>query len=500
MSPSPSPPLGPDPVSLRLDAYIRVSRVAGREGDAFISPDVQRSTIGHYAKAHGHEVIHEEVDLDVSGGKLDRRGLNAILDRIERGETGGIAVAKLDRLSRAGVADALKLVERIQEAGGVVVAVDLNLDPTTPTGELMMTLLLALARMERRRLSESWKVAKARAMDRGAKIGPTPYGYRRTDNGELEPDPVQAPHVREAFRLARAGVQAATDYLAGHAPGRTWTAFTVRRFLANRSYLGEQRYGDDVRHDAHEALVTLGAWELAQHDAPPTRRPPAAFPLSGVPSCGTCGGPMVGGRGGRAPDGSGLRTYRCAASLKTHKGDRCPAPATMVAARLEGHVDTILRDAWAGDHGAVVIGDGIGLDALELAEAELAGAEAERRGFARDTAARAALGDAWLVMAAEYTKAVELAQERLRAVADAQALTGRVVDGYEALDALPPEEWGAQVRNLVEELTVERGRGSVESRVRLVPSWTDDDRPFPSDDESTVVGELPSRTDVDVPA
>jgi hypothetical protein len=170
----------------------------------------------------------------------------------------------------------------------------------------------------------------------------------------------------------------------------------------------------------------------------------------------------------------------------------------MVATRLEEHVDAFLRDAWAGQHGAVVIGDGIELGALELAEAELAEAEEERRVFARDLDARRALGDAWMDTAAEYTRAVEAAQERLRAVSDAQALAGRVVGGYDALDAMTPEEWGAQVRDLVEELTVKRGRGSVESRVRIVPSWIDD-REAPADDEGSIVGEAPPLTDLDAP-
>jgi hypothetical protein len=53
------------------------------------------------------------------------------------------------------------------------------------TGELVMTVLLALARMERRRISESWETAKVRALDRGAKIGRTPFGYRRAEGGRL---------------------------------------------------------------------------------------------------------------------------------------------------------------------------------------------------------------------------------------------------------------------------------------------------------------------------
>jgi hypothetical protein len=36
---------------LELDAYIRVSKVAGRTGDSFISPGVQRERIESWAQA-----------------------------------------------------------------------------------------------------------------------------------------------------------------------------------------------------------------------------------------------------------------------------------------------------------------------------------------------------------------------------------------------------------------------------------------------------------------
>ena len=48
---------------------------------------------------------------------LSRPNFDKALERVRRGETGGIVVAKLDRFSRAGVADALKLIESIEGAG-----------------------------------------------------------------------------------------------------------------------------------------------------------------------------------------------------------------------------------------------------------------------------------------------------------------------------------------------------------------------------------------------
>jgi site-specific DNA recombinase len=136
---------------LQLDGYIRVSRVGGREGESFISPAEQRDRIAAWARSRDVAIDQWHSDLDETGGKLERPGLDAALDRVRNGQSGGIVVARLDRFSRAGVADALNVIDEIHEAGGQLAALDLGIDPTTPFGEFAMTIMLGLARMERRR-------------------------------------------------------------------------------------------------------------------------------------------------------------------------------------------------------------------------------------------------------------------------------------------------------------------------------------------------------------
>jgi hypothetical protein len=58
--------------ALKLDAYIRVSRVGGRSGESFISPGVQREQIEGWAKAHAALVTWHEPELDASGGTTAR--------------------------------------------------------------------------------------------------------------------------------------------------------------------------------------------------------------------------------------------------------------------------------------------------------------------------------------------------------------------------------------------------------------------------------------------
>jgi len=117
----------------RVDGYIRVSRVAGRSGESFISPGEQRKAIEAYAAAHGLDVVAWHEDLDQSGGTLDRPGFVAARERCRRGETGGIIAAKLDRLTRSTVGLGT-LVEEAREGGWNLIAVDFGLDRTRQGG------------------------------------------------------------------------------------------------------------------------------------------------------------------------------------------------------------------------------------------------------------------------------------------------------------------------------------------------------------------------------
>src|SRR5581483_2185165 len=128
---------------VRLIGCIRVSRVAGRGGDSFISPDVQREQVESYCRARGHVVVDWVEDLDRPGSTLDRPGLQDAIRRVEAGEADGIAAAKLDRLTRS-VSGLGQLLERARENGWAMVAVDFGLDPTTPNGKLVANVLGAV--------------------------------------------------------------------------------------------------------------------------------------------------------------------------------------------------------------------------------------------------------------------------------------------------------------------------------------------------------------------
>jgi DNA invertase Pin-like site-specific DNA recombinase len=136
---------------MRLDGYIRVSRIAGRSGDSFISPKVQRERIEGIAAAGGHTIVewHEELDKTAKT-KAHRPLFEKALSRIEDGESDGLVVAKLDRFSRS-VSDAAVALQRIEDAGGAFISAEDSLDTSTPMGRFALRIIWSWIRRRRSR-------------------------------------------------------------------------------------------------------------------------------------------------------------------------------------------------------------------------------------------------------------------------------------------------------------------------------------------------------------
>jgi len=200
------------------------------------------------------------------------------------------------------------LDDRSQGAQGTLIPLDLPFQGgDVETGKLMRTILLALGTWNLERTTRLILQGKMRGVRAGKKTSVPPFGYLKAADGTLEPDPKTAPVVREAFRLAAAeGVHAAARHLT-EALGRAHNTQRTRRLLANRAYLGEMRFGDNVVqrvkrgdgrwvrrvvswtevegaeppvvvHGAHEALVPRSLFDRAQHEPSGQRAPSPAVP------------------------------------------------------------------------------------------------------------------------------------------------------------------------------------------------------------------------------
>src|SRR5579884_1508388 len=366
--------MSPKRVTKPLDIYVRVSDVAGRSGDTFISPVDQEERCRAAIASRGLAVGEVLTDLNQSGKSMDRPAFKSGLERIRSGASGGLVVAKMDRLGRT-VVGALQAIEEIDQAGGVVVTAEGDFDTSTAVGELVLNVMLTLAQFELRRIRENWSAAQRRAVERGVHVSRhVPPGYVRGEDGRLEPHPRHAATMREAFSMAAAGRPAAeiARYLnecelpSGNGP-TVWASNRIKRLLANRVYLGEARYGDIANPDAHEPLIDGTTFLLAQRDKRAASvSSDATHLLTGIVRCAACSHAMP----TQKARGKTIGTYRC--PTNTASG-RCPHPSSISMERLDRYVlDAFTARALASDdEPRPVRDDSAARVALEEAQHEL---------------------------------------------------------------------------------------------------------------------------------
>lgn len=110
-------------------------------------------------------------DEGISGkvAASQRPAFKSMLSLIRKGET--LVVSKLDRLGRDAI-DVLQTVRQLGERGIKVVVLQLGTtDLTAPAGKLLLSMLAAVAEMERDLLVERTQAGLARAQAEGKKLG-----------------------------------------------------------------------------------------------------------------------------------------------------------------------------------------------------------------------------------------------------------------------------------------------------------------------------------------
>jgi site-specific DNA recombinase len=322
-------------MSLPFSGYVRISQVSGRSGDSFISPVVQTETIERLSKTHGIELSEIVQELDVSGGKpIDDRDLGRLVRDVEDGKSGGIVVWKLSRFSRS-LLDGVTVADRVSKAGGRLLAGDY--DSAQPMGKVILGFLLGWAEEERDARRAGWREAQSRAVARGVQPTKTPIGYLRTEAGTLVPDPKTSGLVLKAFqaRSRGASLQETADILGMSKSG-------VGTLLKSTTYLGNVKMGDMVKEGAHQPIVPIKTWQLAQVDGGMNVRDGSLADkgvLAGLITCEACG--YVLSVTGRGSGKSHQASYSCRGR---RVGNVCTARASGLVTRVDDYVWPLLRE------------------------------------------------------------------------------------------------------------------------------------------------------------
>ncbi len=266
----------------RCAIYTRKSTDEGLEQD-FNSLHAQREACEAYIKSQTHEgwkpIRTAFDDGGFSGGTMDRPGLAALLEAVERREVDIIVVYKVDRLTRS-LADFAKIVERLDAQGVSFVSVTQQFNTTTSMGRLTLNVLLSFAQFEREVTAERIRDKIAASKKKGMWMGgPVPLGYDVQDR-KLLVNETEAVTVRRIFDLY---LETGSVRLLKHACERQGIVSKVRhmktgrvsggvplgrgnlyQMLSNPIYVGRIPHRGETYPGQHEAIIDESVWEAVQ--------------------------------------------------------------------------------------------------------------------------------------------------------------------------------------------------------------------------------------------
>ena len=153
------------PSRVRLIGYVRVSRVAGREGASCRSPPgTARDASRLRQRPAGHVLVDVLEDFDQPGSKYDRPGFQARLERVEAGEADGIIVYALDRFARSSRTPESPC-RRLDEVGGNASSPCATTSNVDASRTLCARHDAPIAELALDQIRENWGVVRARTIE-----------------------------------------------------------------------------------------------------------------------------------------------------------------------------------------------------------------------------------------------------------------------------------------------------------------------------------------------
>ena len=219
-------------------------------------------------------------DAGLSGGTLERPGLQRLLADIDAGLVEQIVVYKVDRLTRS-LSDFAKLVERLEAAGAVFVSVTQSFNTATSMGRLTLHMLLSFAQFEREVTAERIRDKVAASKRKGLWMGGrVPLGYEK-DERTLRINEAEAETVQTLYALYRKHgtlrqVKAEADRLRLRSTKQRFAADGTRTgglpfrrghlhcLLTNPLYAGRIRHQRRVYEGQHPSIIAPELWDAVQ--------------------------------------------------------------------------------------------------------------------------------------------------------------------------------------------------------------------------------------------
>ncbi len=338
--------------------YTRVSTVMQVDG---YSLDAQKDEIMRYVQYKNMQVCGEYTDEGKSGKSIQGRpGFQKMMDDViaKKDNVSFVICFKLSRFGRnnADILNSLKLMKRY---GVHLICVKENIDSSLDSGKMMISILGAMAEIERDNISVQTMAGRLEKAKQGGWNGASaPYGYTLS-NGKLEVNPKEAEHVRLIFDKyvnTNLGLTGVAKWMNEHGYVKSITTYNglsiftepfVEDVINNHVYRGKIAYGrrktvlregsEDEYHQIetkdylvsdghHEPLISEETWEAAQAKKKAnggrkdTIEKDHQYIYSALLKCPICGKSLYGvpSRGRKRKDGSIYPTYysyACRSSL-----------------------------------------------------------------------------------------------------------------------------------------------------------------------------------------
>lgn len=369
--------------------YIRVSTAMQVDG---YSLDAQKDRLVKFADFQGMEIAGEYCDAGKSGKSITGRPeFQKMLQDVaeDRDGVSYILVFKLSRFGR-NAADVLNSLQYIQDYGVNLICVEDGIDSSKDSGKLTITVLSAVAEIERENiLVQTMEGRRQKAREGKWNGGQAPFGYfLDSKNSTLIVNPEEAEIVRlifEKFVHTDMGADSISKYLnqRGYSKKKLreqevnyFTRSTILKILDNPVYAGKIAYGKNatekvkgtrdqyrrVKKDdylladgLHEAIIDLETWEAAKAKRRvtgvkwnKTHSLDHEHILSGILKCPVCGSGMAGTVRRRKNKKTGEYKddfyYRCQHRKKIDEDHFCDFKPSLNQDELNGKVVQIIRD------------------------------------------------------------------------------------------------------------------------------------------------------------
>lgn len=344
---------------LPVAAYARVSTEKEEQEDSF------ERQVEHYTQMINAnkewKFVEVYADPGISGTRAEKRpNFMRMIQDCRDGKVKKVLVKSISRFARNTV-DALNYIRELKDIGVSVYFESENIDTLTPGGEVLITILAAMAEQESRTISTNIKWAYQRKFQKGEIILNTGLmlGYNKLQEPDENGMPVyeineeEAAIVRRIFREYAAGITMTRICRGLEADGiptklgkDKWRISVIRNILTNEKYTGNAILGKTYKPDVlskcrkkndgakapmyyaentHPAIIDMELFEIVKKEMARRKdvkdtnvgssRYTSKYPFSGLLVCGTCGSTL---RRHTRTVGSGkyVPAWGCAARIK----------------------------------------------------------------------------------------------------------------------------------------------------------------------------------------